>query len=116
MKIIVCGGRDYTNRARVYAVLDRWLEANQYQGCTLISGCAPGVDSLAEDWFYERHLPVERYPADWSQGPSAGPRRNQKMLDEGRPWRVIAFPGGRGTEHMKKIARRARVKVFEVPW
>lgn len=118
MKIIVCGGRDYTNRERVYAVLDRWLDANQYQGCTLISGACPtGVDSFAEDWFYERHLPVERYPADWDRyGRSAGPRRNQKMLDEGRPWRVIAFPGNDGTANMKKIARRARVKVFEIPW
>lgn len=100
MKIIV-DGPDYDRRDRVYAVLDRWLDANQYQGCTLISGRMGGASEFAEDWFYERHLPVEYR------------RGYQEMLDIGRPWRVMAFPG---CEHMRKIARRARVKVFEIPW
>lgn len=117
MRVLVCGGRDYEDKARVWTVMDRWLEANQYQGFTVISGGAPGVDSLAAEWAHERHLPVQYFPADWDRyGRSAGPRRNQRMLDEGQPWRVIAFPGGPGTAHMRKIAKRARVKVFDIPW
>jgi hypothetical protein len=58
-------------------------------------------------------VPVEEYKADWdTYGKSAGPIRNQKMLDTGIDY-VIAFPGGRGTEHMKKIARKAGVTVIE---
>lgn len=118
MRVLVCGGRNYTNRERVYRVLDRFLEANNGQGFTLICGACPtGVDAFAEDWANERHLPVDLYPPDWDQhGRMAGPKRNQRMLDEGRPWRVIAFPGGTGTADMVKRAKRARIKVWEIPW
>jgi cell wall assembly regulator SMI1 len=121
MKILVTGGRRYKNKERVWAVMDRWLQADQYQGFTLISGGAAGVDALAAEWAHERHLPVEYYHAQWkrpdgSTDRSAGPRRNQQMLDQGQPWRVIAFPGGPGTAHMVKIAKRARIKVFSIPW
>jgi hypothetical protein len=117
VKVLVCGGRNYANRERVYRVLDRFLEANNGQGFTLIVGGASGADSLAGEWGYERHMPVEVYQADWdAHGRMAGCKRNQRMLDEGRPWRVIAFPGGPGTADMVRRAKRARIKVWEIPW
>jgi hypothetical protein len=36
------------------------------------------------------------------------------MLTEGKPELVVAFPGGRGTAHMMRIAREAGVEVVEV--
>ena len=36
------------------------------------------------------------------------------MLDEGKPDLVVAFPGGRGTAHMTRIARGAGIEVIEV--
>lgn len=53
--------------------------------------------------------------ADWEDlGRKAGPIRNQRMLDDGRPELVVAFPGGPGTAHMCRIAREAGVEVIEV--
>lgn len=53
-----------------------------------------------------------RYPAQWSlHGRSAGPRRNQRMLDEGRPDLVLAFPGARGTADLVRRAQAAGVLV-----
>jgi hypothetical protein len=37
------------------------------------------------------------------------------MLAEFQPTLVIAFPGGRGTAHMVRIAKDAGVQVMEVP-
>lgn len=47
-------------------------------------------------------------------GGRAGSLRNQQMLDEGQPALVVAFPGGTGTENMKRIARSAGVRVLEI--
>ena len=40
--------------------------------------------------------------------------RNQKMLNEGKPDGVLAFPGGKGTENMIELATRSKVKVRRI--
>jgi hypothetical protein len=63
----------------------------------------------------DRNIPSEIYHADWQLGRKAGPIRNQRMLDEGRPELVIAFPGGRGTSDMTARARAAPLETISVP-
>lgn len=54
------------------------------------------------------------FRADWEQcGRQAGPLRNARMLAEGRPDAVIAFPGGKGTADMVRKARAAGLPVVE---
>lgn len=63
----------------------------------------------------DRGIPETAYPADWRRdGKSAGYRRNRRMLSEGRPDLVIAFPGGPGTAHMVEIAEKAGVPVLRI--
>jgi hypothetical protein len=53
--------------------------------------------------------------AEWDRlGRKAGPIRNHRMLDEGKPDLVAAFPGGRGTSGMIALANKAGVEVTEV--
>jgi len=112
MRVLVCGGRNFKDRATVY----RELEALYPKMGALMSGGAPGADTLAWDWSWTRGLHCERYLADWkAHGPAAGPIRNQRMLDEGKPDLVLAFPGGRGTADMIRRARAAGVEVKEIP-
>jgi hypothetical protein len=60
-------------------------------------------------------VPVQVFHADWGQfGSGAGPIRNSKMLAEGKPEMVLAFPGGRGTANIVEQARSAGVSVCEV--
>lgn len=40
--------------------------------------------------------------------------RNRRMLDEGRPDLVVAFPGGPGTRNMVKLARAHGILVHEM--
>ena len=81
----------------------------------LIHGNATGADTLAMRWAVARrvsHLPFE---ADWQiHGDLAGPIRSRRMLVEGIPDRVLAFPGGEGTRNMVFQAKRAGVPVEEI--
>lgn len=109
-KIIVCGGRDYTDAAQVARILKRHTEPLD----RIITGGARGADHLAELWAIANGRGLTRYHADWdTHGKAAGPIRNRKMLNDEQPDLVIAFPGGAGTADMVKIARKAGVKVIE---
>lgn len=118
MRVLVCGGRDYkipegrTNP--VGEALDGlWLAHNR--SVTIIEGGAKGVDALAREWARKMSCPLETYFADWDEhGKAAGPIRNQRMIDEGKPDLVVAFPGGRGTADMVRRARAAGIEVIEV--
>jgi hypothetical protein len=48
------------------------------------------------------------------EGRHAALIRNERMLNEGKPDAVIAFPGGRGTFHMSRLAESAGVRLIEV--
>lgn len=130
-RVLVCGGRDFgtpAERDQLMRLLDRlfcpvypadeegragtWVPA---PGLVIIHGDGCGADTCAADWATSNWVQTREFPADWAAyGRSAGPRRNQRMLDEGKPHLVIAFPGGAGTADMVKRARAARVPVMEV--
>ena len=81
----------------------------------VIHGDFRGADKLAKAWAKSRGIPEEPYPADWgSYGKAAGPKRNQRMLDEGKPDIVVAFPGGDGTKDMTDRARAAHIRVVDI--
>jgi hypothetical protein len=113
VRVLVCGGRDFCDRDRLAATLDR---LHQERGFALvIAGGARGADTLAEEWATARGIACDVYRADWVLlGRKAGPIRNSRMLTEGKPQVVVAFPGGRGTAHMTRIAREAGVEVVEI--
>jgi hypothetical protein len=113
MRVLVCGGRDYHDRARVFAVLDK-LHA-EVGIDVIIEGGAKGADQLAAIWSDKPGVDLERFEADWeNQGSFAGPMRNRRMLEIGQPDLVVAFPGGRGTANMIRQARKAGVEVVEI--
>lgn len=109
--IIVCGGRDYSDRARVFSVLDR---VHRERTVTrLIQGGARGADKFGCEWAAARGVESIEVAADWSLGRRAGPMRNSKML-ELLPDGVIAFPGGAGTQDMIRQAMKAGVPVMAI--
>ena len=120
LRVLVCGGRDYHNVEEFYEVLN-WVDGSWESAdstgpiSTIISGHARGADQLAEKYANEKNIPLEIYPAQWDvYGKSAGVIRNQEMLDEGQPDLVVAFPGGKGTAHMVKIAKKANAEVINL--
>lgn len=111
LRVIVCGGRDYSHRNHVFGALDR-LHRERGIAC-VIHGGAGGADSLAGEWAEGAGVPVQRFPADWKvSARAAGPLRNARMIAEGQPDGVVAFPGGKGTADMIAQAEAAGLKVW----
>lgn len=114
IKVLVCGGRDYTNRENVFSLLNDFILP--HIKIHVIEGGAKGADRLAREWAIENGMSYTTYEADWKKhGKAAGPIRNQEMLDRESPDWVIAFPGGKGTANMIKLAKKHGVKcVYKV--
>lgn len=122
MRVLVCGGRDYSDVRRLYTVMDEFYE--KYTITTVVTGAQRkhnannswvGADFLAQEWALSREIPYIGHPAEWSmRGNRAGPHRNGEILIMWLPERVIAFPGGRGTADMVVKARAAGLPVDEV--
>jgi hypothetical protein len=109
-RVLVCGGRNYDDKGRLYIALDRLFPSPTL----IIHGGANGADALAGQWCVDRDVACAPYYAAWeTYGAGAGPMRNQRMLDEGKPHLVLAFPGGRGTADMVRRAKAAGVRVIE---
>jgi len=106
MRVLVCGGRSFNDADLLDEVL---MSVYRSSGdLVVIQGGACGADFLAAQWAQARGVPVMSYPAEWHRyGRRAGPVRNQRMLDEGQPDLVLAFPGGRGTADMVARAKKA---------
>ena len=117
ISIIIAGGRDFTDKTHAFKRLDdfnRWAKTQGYDLTTIIHGDASGADRIGRDWGNHHKLNVLPFPAYWDiYGNSAGPIRNNLMLDQ-KPDFVITFSGGRGTAHMKRISKKAGVKVFSL--
>jgi len=108
-RIIIAGHRRFAD----YALLDErctHFTSQITDPITVISGHAPGADSLGERWAVEHHLDLEIYPADWDRhGRSAGPIRNRQMAEVATHLIAFLAPGSRGTRSMISIASELRI-------
>lgn len=102
--ILVCGGREYSDREFLYMFLD-----SEGRVDLLIEGGARGADRLAREWALSRGVHVATVNAQWDKfGGGAGPLRNHAMTLL-KPTRCIAFPGGRGTGDMVRRCKNASI-------
>ena len=102
--VLVCGGRDYADTAKVYHCLDTllWL----YGDLMIITGAARGADTIAEQWAKSRQQIYVGFCAQWGKyGKSAGTKRNAEMAALSGAKQLVAFHGGRGTLNMISTAR-----------
>lgn len=109
MRVLICGSRTFKDSDKMFSVLNTGPYIH-----TVIHGAAAGADSLAHDWAKIYARQVEIFRADWiREGKAAGILRNQRMLEYGKPDRVVAFWDGKspGTKHMIEIAQKAGIPV-----
>lgn len=117
IRIIVAGGRDFNDKAKLYNSLDtivaKYTDTNTIE---IVTGGARGADYLGKRYALDKHLLHTELPAQWDKyGKSAGYRRNAQMADYVTDDGVlVAFWDGRskGTSHMIDVARRKGIKVF----
>lgn len=114
MRIVVTGGRDYSDAEQVDRVMNKLV--SKYEKPLFINGGAPGLDTLVKDWCATHAVPCFTMFAPWGSKlrRAAGPVRNQWMIDYGNPDMGIVFPGGTGTAdmHKKMIAAGLKIKII----
>jgi hypothetical protein len=112
MRLAVTGGRDYTDRATVFAVLDVLAPTE------LAHGDADGLDQLAKQWAESHGVPCTPYPVTSRErralGNWAPHARNGRMLDDFRPDTLAAVPGHEGTANCTALAFERGIRVLRV--
>ncbi|HEY9059623.1 MAG TPA: DUF2493 domain-containing protein [Pseudobacteroides sp.] len=108
MKVLVSGSRFYSDYRKILAVISS-LDID-----LLITGGCRGADFLAVRAARQCGIRYIEYPADWQRfGKSAGPRRNQAMLDMEKPDLLLVFhedlSKSRGTRDMLHRVVRAGI-------
>jgi hypothetical protein len=124
MKVLVTGSREWRDPLWLFAVLDSLRSfaelADRENGLELIVGdCESGADLDVRTWAALTHgvKEPEVFEADWREhGRAAGPYRNKRMVDEGKPSICLAFfakgAGNRGTKHCSDYAASKGVTVY----
>lgn len=110
-RVLVCGGRNWTNRAAIKRELTNLLPDLE----VVIHGAAPGADLLAEDVAKELQIDYMGFPAKWKQHhKAAGPIRNRHQLKIGKPDLVLGFHSNiaesKGTKDMLNCAKKQGIE------
>lgn len=116
MKLIVAGGRDFTDTNRMIAELQKLVESGEITDSPeLVCGMARGADMLAYSLWANNKMPIHNFPANWDKyGKSAGYRRNQEM-GEFADAAVCFWDGNsKGTKHMIDIMQKLNKPVYIV--
>lgn len=80
--LLGCGSRGWTDVELLEDTLDRASAGLMFGELKVIHGGARGADTMVGNWAEAKGWPVKSFPADWTlHGRSAGPKRNQRMLD-----------------------------------
>ena len=116
MKILICGDRQWSDRQTIYRILLPY--ATQTPPVTILHGGARGADTLTGQVAQELGMEVREVRAEWKRyGKGAGPRRNDKMLNE-HPALVIAFHNdlakSKGTADAVRKAKKRGIAVMVV--
>lgn len=91
MRVLVTGSRDWNNRIAIRKALLRLYDWQEPSEMTLVSGACPnGADMIAEQVAEALGWTIERHPADWRKGRSAGSVRNAHMVALGADF-CLAF-------------------------
>ncbi len=120
LTVLVTGGRDFSDRKRVFDKLNAIHHAKKNGRRTqrivlIVHGGARGADAIAGLWAAKAGVICKVYPADWGKWDrAAGPIRNEQMLREEDVNLVVAFPGNNGTAHMVNIALAAGIEIHKV--
>jgi len=129
LRVVVTGGRDFADASLV----ERALSAvhRKHGIAVLIEGEATGADTLSKLWAERNGVEVAPYPAKWTDlshpdavirkrrdgtqyDAKAGGRRNQQMIEHGKPSVAVAFPGGTGTADMVRKLKKAAIPVWDL--
>lgn len=114
LKIIIAGGRDYSDYKRLETIMDNII--GDRTDVEIVTGMASGADFYGLVYANRKGLPVAKFPANWDKyGKSAGFRRNSEMGQYADV--LVAFwdYNSRGTKHMIDLMKAFKkpMKIFK---
>ena len=123
MRLIIAGGRAYTDYPRLATVAKEILHGLKRKDIEIISGTCRGADRTGELFAQSHQLHLTQFPADWERfGRKAGYLRNKQMAEYAQQSNgyLLAFWNGlsehSGTLLMIKLAEQygleSRVELF----
>jgi hypothetical protein len=111
LRVIVCGGRDFNDKAMLSRVL--WYVHERRGIAEVIYGGQRGAEQMANQWAFEMGIKRIEVRAEWSRYARAKALaiRNRQMF-ELQPHGVIAFLGDRNSQAVEQLARELRVPIL----
>lgn len=132
MKVIIAGSRHLNpfkffsaqrrgeTTHKLYQIIGKHLaclEAELGRPVTeIVSGKAPGIDTVGEAWAISNGIKVSEFPAEWELGKHAGMLRNAQMAEYADAALVIWDGKSKGSADMlKQMHRLAKpVAIYEM--
>lgn len=111
-RLIIAGGRDFDDYNLLRDSALSFMKQNDIDPTemVIISGAAPGADTLGEKFAQEQNILVKKFPADWKKyGRSAGPIRNRQMAEFGTHCIVFWDGQSRGTKNMINQCEQVKI-------
>ncbi|MGG5810958.1 SLOG family protein [Falsiroseomonas sp. CW058] len=108
MRLIVCGGADYSRRDFIWTCLDRVHRKHTIS--TLLREDDGGASEIAGQWAISRLVGSTTYARDRRIPGSADPI--DAILADGRAETMVAFPGGERIDEFVRRALEAGIKVW----
>jgi len=110
MKVIIAGGRNFSDYEKLKSFCDETLSDNT--DIEIVSGKASGADNLGEQYAKEKGYPVKEFPADWKLGRGAGYIRNTQMANYSDALIVFWDGKSKGSKNMIETARNKSLKIY----
>lgn len=115
-RVLVCGDRNWNNGQLIREKLAEIMAGPGIE--VLIEGEARGADIMSRQAAESLGIPqgsILRFPADWNKnGKAAGPIRNRKQLNDGKPDLGLAFhndlANSKGTKDMVRLLLKAGIE------
>lgn len=116
MKLIVAGGRDFTDTNRMIAELQKLVVSGEITDSPeLVCGMARGADLTAYSLWSGTGMVIHKFPADWGRlGKRAGYVRNTEMAKFADALIVFWDGSSKGTKHMIDIMEKLGKPVYVV--
>jgi hypothetical protein len=109
VRVLICGSRTWTDREKIRSL----IRELPYHAVVIHGDHWRGADAIADQEARKAGLRVEVYPAEWGVfGKRAGPKRNERMVVQGKPEFCFAFrmPGeSAGTDDCVRRCKREGV-------
>lgn len=101
MRVIIAGGREYSDYNTLKMVCDKKINLHNTNNETIVivSGVAPGADSLGEKYVEEKNYAILQFPAQW------GDIKNKPKYEIGKYWKLAGF------ERNKKMAKHGHMLI-----